>query len=111
MSSTATAELEAGPTNGALRVVGRAPSSGVRRNSGSVSPTSRPDMRIVHAVRAHDIRVSADGFAASDWSVLSALDEWARRGGPARIDTPLACYLIVSFRWLSSGACLTIVIL
>jgi hypothetical protein len=47
----------------------------------------------------------------SDWSVLSALDEWARRGGPARIDTPLACYLIVSFRWLSSGACLTIVIL
>jgi hypothetical protein len=31
--------------------------------------------------------------------------------GLARIDTPSACYLIVSFRVLSSGACLTIVIL
>ena len=38
-------------------------------------------------------------------------DEWARRSRPTRIDTPLACYLIVSFRWLSSGACLTMVIL
>lgn len=78
MSSSATAELEAGPTNGALRVVGRAPSSGVRRNSGSVSPTSRPDMRIVHAVRAHDIRVSADGFAAFGLECAFG----ARRVGP-----------------------------
>jgi hypothetical protein len=32
--------------------------------------------------------------------------------GPAfSIDTLFVCYLIVSFRWLSSGACLTIVIL
>ena len=38
-------------------------------------------------------------------------NEKARRGGPSRSTRPLACYLIVSFRWLSSFACLTIVIL
>jgi hypothetical protein len=34
----------------------------------------------------------------------------ARRERAFSIDTPSACYLMVSFRWLSSGACLTIVI-
>jgi hypothetical protein len=34
-----------------------------------------------------------------------------RKDVRSRIDTPSACYLIVSLRWLSSGACLTIVIL
>ena len=51
--------------------------------------------------------------------LLQRLDSGSR-GGP-RVGPPerallastrrLACYLIVSFRWLSSGACLTIVIL
>ena len=55
-------------------------------------------------------RIARHGASPFAGSVPALEGTSGPRSGPTRIDTPRACYLIVSFRWLSSGACLTIVI-